>query len=180
MKNKLIPIYREKELYTLFYDKEHTELYKVQHRKKTYVVYIMLFLIVIYGSDFADRFYSQIQSTFLNIAMVMIMFVLSYFIGLIIYRNYYLEDTARPVFFDPEYLEELAIKGKKQLRIELFGCGLAILLAIGGFGFFLLIHQIVLLIIGGVGIAALWVLVFMKPVERVKVLKGFRKKEIEL
>jgi len=38
----------------------------------------------------------------------------------------------------------------------------------------------VLLIIGGVGIAALWVLVFMKPLERIKVLKGFRKKEIEL
>src|SRR5699024_10093854 len=97
---------------------------------------ILLFLIVIYGSDFADRFYSQIQSTFVNIAMVIIMFVLSYFLGLIIYRNYYLEDTARPMFFDTENLEEIAIKGMKQLRVELFGCVLAILLAIGGFGFF--------------------------------------------
>lgn len=180
MKNKLIPIYREKELYTLFYDTENNELYKTQHRNKSYVVYVVLFLLVIYGSSFIDHFYSQVQNALLNVLMILFMFVLSYFIGLTVYRNYYLNDTARSTFFNQGHLEELAIKGTKQLRVELIGCCLAILLAIIGFGFFLLLHQIVFLMVGSIGIAVLWILVFMKPIKRIKVLKDLKNNKIDL
>ncbi|MGY0691200.1 hypothetical protein ACW2QC_00240 [Virgibacillus sp. FSP13] len=78
-------------------------------------------------------------------------------------------------------MENYAIKGMEQLRIELsVGGGLSILLALLGFVLFFMFSQFELLIIGCLGSAPIFVFLLMKPYTRIKILRMFQNKEIKL
>ncbi|MGY0691203.1 hypothetical protein ACW2QC_00255 [Virgibacillus sp. FSP13] len=180
MQNKLLPIYREKELYTLFYDQENNHLYKIQHRKKSFGVFFILMLAVFYGSKIIDGIYQEYQDPLLNTILFFAALALGYFVAQSIYGNYYIEETKREIFLDSSAMEQNAIAGMKQLRIEIYASIVALILALLAFVLFFIYSEILLLVIGTFGVATIMILLFMKPFARIKVLKKFKRREIEL
>src|SRR5699024_6880623 len=80
MENGLIPLYREQERYTLFYDQHNSHLYKFQHRNKSFAVFFMVILMLTYGSKTFDGIYQNYQSTFLNISLFIIAIAVTYYV----------------------------------------------------------------------------------------------------
>ncbi|MFU0791773.1 hypothetical protein JNUCC74_07280 [Cerasibacillus sp. JNUCC 74] len=181
MKNKLIPIYREKEIYTLFYDKDHNKLYKFPHRDKSSFVYVLLFILVLYGSRIVNAIYQPYKGLLLNITLFFIVNIICYIIARYFFNHYYIPKTERTIFYNQESMESFAYKGEKQFRLELnLGGGLSLLLAGGGYTLFFMFSQIELLIIGCLGSVPLFMIIINKPFTRIKILREFQNKEIEL
>lgn len=180
MQNKLIPIYREKELYTLFYDQENNYLYKIQHRKRSFGVFFILVLLIFYGSKYADRIYQGYQGFLLDTLLFLVALALSYFVAQSIYGKYYNEETKREIFLDSSALEQTAIAGMKQLRIEIYASIVVFILALLAFVLFFIYKEILLLVIGMFGAATVMILLFMRPFARMKILKKFSMGKIDL
>src|SRR5699024_10237453 len=120
MGNRLIPLYRERELYTLFYDQHKNKVYKLQHRNKSFAVFFFTILVLTWASESLHVFYQAYQSTFLNVVILIIAIGITYFVMTQFYRSYYRKDTKRELIMDEHKLQECAIKGLKQLRIEFY------------------------------------------------------------
>lgn len=180
MKERLIPLYREEELYTLFYDPQNNHLYKFQHRNKSFGVFFMGILVVTYVSKFLDGIYQPYQSTFLNMIMFMLGIGLTYYVTTKFYSAYYLQETKRAVIFDKVYLQECATKGMKQLRIEFFASIVSLPVGIIFFIIFFATSSIRPLVIGCICVAVIFILTFMRPLARKKVLRGFKNKGIDI
>lgn len=175
---KLIPFYREKELYTLFYDHENSHMYKLQHGKKSFAMFYLVILAVLLGSQYLDRIYQVYKGPFVNTILFIAAFIIGYIIAKMIYDNYYIQDTKRKVIFDGPTLQEFAMKAKKQFRIEIYACLFGVIVAILCFALFFSINRIQPLLIGCFSISALFIILFMKPFRRLKMLKGFIENEI--
>src|SRR5699024_11593202 len=67
IRNNLIPVYREKEFYTLFYDQHQNVIYKLQHRNKSFGLFFMFIIAMTWFSESLDAFYINYKNTFLNI-----------------------------------------------------------------------------------------------------------------
>ncbi|GIO23662.1 hypothetical protein [Oceanobacillus sp. J11TS1] len=120
MEYKLIPLYREQERYTLFYDQENNHFYKFQHRNKSFAVFFLVMLAIIYGSKFLDSIYQEYQSTLPNIILIIIGLGITYYVSKKFYRSYYLTETKQEIILDKYNLKKYAIKGMKQFRIEFY------------------------------------------------------------
>src|SRR5699024_4309896 len=120
MGNRLIPLYRERELYTLFYDQHKYKIYKLQHRNKSFAVFFFTILVLTWVSESLDVFYQAYQSTFLNVIILIIAIGITYFVMTQFYRSYYQKDTKSEMIMDKNKLKEYVIKGLKQLRIEFY------------------------------------------------------------
>lgn len=180
VKYNLIPFYREKEHYTLFYDYENSLIYKIQHRKKSFSVFYLVILGILFSSSFLDSIYQAYKGTITNIILFLASIIISYFIAKLVYDNYYLQDTKRKILLDDNYLKDCAIKGVKQFKIESYACIFVFIIAILCFVLFFSINRIQPLIIGCLGLSAIFVLIFMNPFRRVKVLREFVSNEITL
>ncbi|MEC5425179.1 hypothetical protein QGM71_16965 [Virgibacillus sp. C22-A2] len=181
MKNKLIPIYREKELYTFFYDPDKNHLYRFQHRKKSSGMNFFLLLAVLYGSRYADRIYQSYKGPLVDVVLFTIVLVISYFMAIYFYEKFYIQEKSPKIFLGKESLENYAAKGISQLRTELYlGATLSLLLTIGGFVLFFVFSHFELLVIGCLGSLAIFIFLLMRPFTRIKILRQFQKGEIEL
>ncbi|WP_336253601.1 hypothetical protein [Oceanobacillus sp. SE10311] len=176
---KLIPFYREKELYTLFYDHENSHMYKLQHGKKSFAMFYLVILAVLLGSQYLDRIYQVYKGPFVNTIFIAA-FIIGYIIAKMVYDNYYIQDTKRKVIFDGLTLQEFAMKAKKQFRIEIYVCLFGVIVAILCFALFFSINRIQPLLIGFFSISALFIILFMKPFRRLKMLNGFIENEISI
>src|SRR5699024_12461367 len=77
-------------------------------------------LVLTWASESLDVFYQAYQSTFLNVVILIIAIGITYFVMTQFYRSYYQKDTKRELIMDEHKLQECAVKGLKQLRIELY------------------------------------------------------------
>ncbi|HLS71120.1 MAG TPA: hypothetical protein VK027_05615 [Chitinophagaceae bacterium] len=181
MKKKLTPLYREKEIYTLFYDTIHNKLYRFPHRNKSSFTYIGLFILVLYGSTLLNDIYQPCSGPVLNIALFLIAAIICYFIAKSFMKNYYIQKIDSNIFFDENSMEDLANKGMKQFRTELnLGVVLGMILAAFGSVLFFIFSQIELLIIACLGLFPLFLIFLTYPLTRKKILKKFQNKEIKL
>ncbi|GAB3799619.1 hypothetical protein [Virgibacillus kimchii] len=181
MKKKLIPLYREKEIYTLFYDVTHNKLYRFPHRNKSSLTYIGLFILVLYGSTFLNDIYQPYRGLLLNIGLFLAAVLICYFIAKFFMKNYYIQKLDNDVFFDENSMESVANKGLKQFRTELnLGVGVGVILTVFGFVLFFMFSQIELLIIGSLGLVPLFIIFLTRPFTRKKILHKFQNKEIKL
>ncbi|GAB3799575.1 hypothetical protein [Virgibacillus kimchii] len=180
MKNKLIPLYREKEIYTLFYDTAHDKIYRFPHRNKSSLVYIGLFLLVLYGSILLNNIYQPYRNLLLNIALFFAAVIICYFIAKFFMKNYYIPRMDNEVLLDENTMEQYARKGMKQFRTELsLGIGVSVILSLIGFILFFLMSQIELLIIGSLGIIPLFIIFLTRPLTRNAILKKFQNKDVK-
>lgn len=180
MEHKLIPLYREKERYTLFYDQENNHIYKFQHRNKSFAVFFLVMLAIIYGSKLLDGIYQEYQSTFLNIILIIIGIGITYYVSKEFYRSYYLIETKQEIILDKFNLEKYAIKGTKQFRIEFYSSIASLPIGILFFIIFIVTGEIRPLVIGCIFVGVVFIIIFMRPLDRKKALKGFRDKSIDL
>ena len=180
MENGLIPLYREQERYTLFYDQHNNHLYKFQHRNKSFAVFFMVILMLTYGSKTFDGIYQNYQSTFLNISLFIIAIAVTYYVITKLYSAYYLKETKQKVILDKYSLEKYAIKGAKQLRIEFYSALVSLPVGIIFFIIFFATSKIRPLVIGCICVGVIFVLIFMRPLDRKKILAGFRNQSIDI
>lgn len=180
MKNKFIPFYREKELYTLFYDQSHNRLYKFQHRNKSFGVFFLFMIMIIYGSSFLDSIYQKYHSVLFDIVLFFVAVGITYYIARKFYQYYYIEETKRSIILDQNTLEKCATKGTKQFRIEFCSSIVSLLIGVVFFIIFFVTSRIRPLVIGCICMAVIFILIYMKPLARKRVLKGFRDRNIEI
>ncbi|ASN05374.1 hypothetical protein [Virgibacillus necropolis] len=181
MKNKLIPIYREQEIYTLFYDTVHEKLVLFPHRKNAPLAYVYLIILVLLGSWYFNDIYQPYKDPLFNIILFLVVIVFSYVFAKIFMNSYYIQRTEETVYLDNESMENCAIQGMKQLRMELYlGGGISVLFTVAGFALFFIFSQLVLLTFGGLGVVAIFLILLTRPFTRIKVLKKFQSKEIRL
>src|SRR5699024_957117 len=174
MGNRLIPLYRERELYTLFYNQHKNKIYKLQHRNKSFAVFFFTILVLTWASESLDIFYQAYQSTFLNVIILIIAIGITYFVMIQFYRSYYQKDTKREMIMDKHKLQECVIKGLKQLRIEFYISIISLPIGILFLILFFVTGESRPLAIGCVCLGVIFILILMRPIERKKVLKRFR------
>ncbi|HLR54937.1 MAG TPA: hypothetical protein VK078_09480 [Pseudogracilibacillus sp.] len=171
MNNKLVPLYRERESYTLFYEPKNNALYKLQHRNKSFGGFFILMLATYWFSKLLNRFYEDYQNSFLNIVIFIFAIGITYYIASIFYRSYYNKETKREIILDKIKLQEYAVKGLKQLRIEFYSSVVLLPINVIFFTIFFITGDIDSLVIGCIFSGAVFILGFMKPMSRKRILK---------
>src|SRR5690625_611512 len=174
MVEKLIPIYREEELYTLFYDEKNDKILKIPHTKRSLSAYYSLIFGLIVLSALLDPLYLPIQNPLFNLISLFISLVIVYFITKSFYRRYYEQDNIRDVWFDQEEMKVRAKKGQKQLNIELGAAIVFFLVSIFIFIIFIASSEVRALFVSMVCAAPVFILFYMKPLKRRKLLKKLR------
>src|SRR5699024_6460302 len=91
MESNLIPVYRERELYTLFYDQQQNVIYKFQHRNKSFGLFFMFIIAMTWFSESLDPFYINYKNTFLFFFIFLFFFFFFFYIFFIfiIIINYF-------------------------------------------------------------------------------------------
>ncbi|RYL93661.1 hypothetical protein [Sporolactobacillus sp. THM19-2] len=180
MFNTRVPFYREKENYTLFYDVDKNQLYRLPHTKRSSGLYIIAFLLVLYGSYTLNDIYQNYQGFMINLALSLITLPLSFVIAKIFYKGYYIQDQMSNIYIDQANLLNYAVQGNEQLHREVFGILFALVITIICFIIFFVMGLLQSLVIGVMGFVAVWVFVFMKPYSRIRLYKKVQRGEIKL
>ncbi|UOQ86792.1 hypothetical protein [Gracilibacillus salinarum] len=177
----LIPIYREADIYRLFYDQKANRLYKFSYRKKSSVLYMGLFLILLYGSNALNNLYQQAEIPLTNILLCLIALAACFGIAKYMDHQTYEQSSKSGLYFDNDTLKRYAIEGLRQFEIELYvGMSLSVLIMTVGFSLFLIVNHLVLLVIGCLGLVRVWMFLLTKPLRRYQLLQQFKEKEIYL
>lgn len=176
----LIPFYREKESYTLFYDADQKQMYRLPHRNKRNALYYFLFLAVLYGSYALNDMYQNYSGTVSNLIIFIVILAGSLVIAKLFYRNYYIQNRSRNIFITNTDLLNYAAKGRKQFHREIFVSIFIFIASVACSIYFFMFSQLLLLIVGGLGYLVFWMLVIMKPFSRMQIYKRIQKGEINL
>ncbi|WP_449354432.1 hypothetical protein ACUL41_15210 [Virgibacillus natechei] len=175
MKGTLITFYRNKDLYTLFYNQDDGLIYKIPIRKKnSYVKVYFGFLALYITGNILNGFYQRYNSLFLDVSMFIIGIVIAYFTANKLHQTYYAEEKIHPIVLDDSFLEECACEGMRQSRIELNVAIISFFVTVVAFIVFFAINSIIPLIIGYLGTAIFLGIIYMKPLKRRKVIKKIR------
>jgi hypothetical protein len=182
MFEKLIPVYREKENFTLFYDTDKNQLFRLPHRGKIggFSWYYLLPLLVLYASSFLNDLYQPYGSLVLNLVCSIVLLPIGYSIARVFYKGYYIQNKNREYYLDKENLLNYEEQGKKQFVRECIGTLFSIAVMIIGFVIFFVFNQLQGLIIGGIGCTVVWIFLLMRPYSRLQLYKKIQKGEIKL
>jgi len=172
LKNALVPIYRNTDLYTLFYDQDDGAIYKIPFGKKNSIVSVYLIVIALYISgNFLNGFYQRHHSFFLDTSLVIIGIAITYFTVNKMYQVYYMKEKIRSIILDESSLEECIDKGMKQSRTEIWVIILSFLFAVVTFIAFFTVNSVKPLIFGCLCTSVFLSFIYMKPLKRRKVIK---------
>lgn len=171
MKGTLVTFYRNKDLYTLFYDQDDGLIYKIPIRKKNSYVKVYLSFIVLYiTGNLLNGFYQKYNSLFLDISLFIISVVIAYFTANKLHQTYYTEEQKHPIVLDDSFLEDCAYEGMRQSRIESNVVILSFLFAVVTFIIFFAVNSITPLILGSISTAVFLGYIYMKPLKRRKII----------
>ncbi|BBO00023.1 hypothetical protein [Sporolactobacillus terrae] len=182
MFGKLVPVYREKESFTLFYDTDKKQLYRFPHRGKIggFSWFYLLPLLVLYVSSFLNDLYQPYGSLVLNLVCSIILLPIGYSIARVFYKGYYIQNKNCGYYLDQENLLNYEEQGKKQFVRECIGTLCSIVVMIIGFVVFFVFNQLQGLIIGGIGYIVVWIFLLMNPYSRLQLYKKIQRGEIKL
>lgn len=170
---QFIPLYREKELYTVFYDVQERRLVKLPHRKKTYIVYVVLFLSVLHGTPYVTRFYDHLPYSLLKFIVLFVIIGITCFATFMTYYRYYLWDEISPVFAHVNNLEKIVLKGREQLRFDSVICFFCMIVTfVLGF-IFLITQDVVWFVLTNLFLAPSLIYLLMRPIRRMKLLRDY-------
>lgn len=138
-------------------------------------------LLIIYGSSFLDSIYQKYHRVSFDTLLFFVAIGITYYVARKFYQHYYIEKTKRPIILDQNILEEYAVRGTKQFRIEFYSSIISLLIGVIFFIIFFATSRIRPLVIGCTCMAVIFIfLIYMKPLTRKRVLKGFRNKNIKI
>lgn len=170
----LIPLYREKEMFTIFYDTKQDKLVKLPHRKKTYILYVVLFILVLYSIPYVVNVYNHIDHSAVKLLIVFALVGITYLASHVTYYRYYLRHIINPVFPNSIYLEKVFVKGRKQFRIESVTCFICAMITLISVFLFLLLNQLIFMIFANLFFGPCFIYIFMRPIKRMKLLRKER------
>ncbi|MBC2200140.1 hypothetical protein HCX59_02660 [Listeria welshimeri] len=175
---KLVFIYREKELYSVFYNNDKKQFIKVRHKKTNSWIYIIIFIVLINGSNFINNFYKEINNGYVNLISIIISIILSYLIAKKFYNNYYDVSEKRILKYAVLDIKELFVKSRKQNKMYNILILVANLVTLLFIMLFFMLGSFFILIISFLLFTIMWIGVFMHPNDRKKVQKFYEQKEI--
>lgn len=175
MKRTLVQLYRNSNLYTLYYDETDGEIYKIPFGKKGSftTTYLIVVALIITGTLFSS-FYENYHNVALDIILIVVGIAVAYFVVNKLYKSYYLEEEIRPIFLDDSFFKSCASEGLKQSRREIVVLVISFLLAIASFMAFLLANRPKLLIVGSLSTACYLAFYYMKPLKRRRIIRKLR------
>jgi len=176
VENNLIPIYREKELYTLFYDQHKNVIYKFQHRNKSFGLFFMFIIVMVWFSESLDAFYINYKNTLLNIVIFLFSIGITYYVSKRFYNAYYQQESKRELMLDKDEMKNYAIKGLKQLKIESYSSIVSLPISVFFYTIFFITGGVRPMVIGCIFLGVIFILAFMKPLSRKKILNQFGSK----
>lgn len=173
MESNLIPVYRERELYTLFYDQQQNVIYKFQHRNKSFGLFFMFIIAMTWFSESLDPFYINYKNTFLNIVIFIFAIGMTYYASNRFYNAYYQQESKRELILDKSEMKEYAIKGLKQLKVEFYSSVASLPISIFFYTIFFMTGKFRPMVIGCIFLGVVFILAFMKPLSRKRILNQF-------
>lgn len=176
----LIPFYREKESYTLFYDADQKQMYQLPHRNKGNMRYYFLALAVLYGSYVLSDTYQKMSGIVSDLVSFIVVLAGSFVLAKLFYKNYYIQDRSRNILITQEDLLHYVAQGRKQFHRELFASFFIFSASVTCSLVFLMSGQILLLIVSGLGYLVFWTMVIMKPFSRMQLYKRIQEGKIDL
>ncbi|MFC0492131.1 Uncharacterised protein [Listeria grayi] len=174
---KLIFIYREKELYSIFYSSDKKKFIKVPHKKTNSWLYIIVFIVLLNGSQFAANLYKEISNGYVNLISIMISIMLSYLIAKVFYNNYYEISEQRVMEATVLDVSELFVKGRKQNKIYTILIIITDIMMLLCTTLFFMFGSFLILIIVLLLFIIMWIGMFMHPYARKKIQKIYKRKE---
>lgn len=178
----MIPIYREKEIYTIFYDTEQNKLYRFPPRKLgSAFTYMGLFFLFLYGPKMLNGIYQHYRNPLLDLFLFVVLLISCFVISKVLMNQFYIQRMEHHEFYNKDNMKHIADMGRKQFRIELnLGLGLSLFLSSICFVLFILFHRIEPLILLGLGLVPIYSILLTRPITRNVILKKFQRKEIDL
>lgn len=167
----LIPIYREKELFTIFYDTTQQQLVKLHHRRRTYGTLILWHFFMIRIISKIENFYHSLQNIILQGIMIIVLFYLSYLGSRIFYKKYYLQETIGSVFNNDIYLQKVFKNGRKQFRLERRITFIVCIAFIISLGLFIVTNHFANMIFAYLSFLPINIFLFTRPIKRHYLLK---------
>ena len=182
VQKNLIPIYREKEIYTIVYDTEQNKLYRFSHRKLgSSLTYMGLFFLFLYGSKMLNGIYQHYRNPLLDLFLFVVLLISCFVISKVLMNQFYFQRMEHHEFYNKDNMKHIADMGRKQLRRELIlGLGLCLFLSLIGLVLFVMIRQIEPLIVFGLGLVPIYIILLTRPFTRNVIFKKFQRKEIDL
>lgn len=174
MGNNLIPVYREREFYTLFYDQHQNVIYKLQHRNKSFGLFFMFILAMTWFSESLDAFYINYKNPLLNIVIFIFAIGITYYVSNRFYNAYYQQESKRELILDKDEMKEYAIKGLKQLKIEFYSSIVSLPISFFFYTIFFITSKVRPMVIGCIFLGVTFIFAFMKPLSRKRILRQFK------
>lgn len=176
-KRSLVQIYRESDLYTIYYDVVENKFYKVPFRRTSRLsdTYLGVIGFIVLASVMRN-FYGPIQHPLLDLLLVVLVIFFAKMAVDKVFQALYMFERIRQIEIDDLRLERYMEKGMKQSNIEsptlIFFLILSVLSMIG----FLTLGNVELLLVGGGSVACVILAVYMKPIKRRNVIKQLQRK----
>lgn len=180
LKRTLVQIYRNSDLYTLYYDQSDGGFYKVPFRKKSSFTstYLVVVALIVIGTIFSSV-YGNYHSLLLDIALVLVGVTIAYFMVNKLYKSYYMTENIRPMYLDNSFTEFCANEGMKQSRKEIPVLIISFILAVTSFVMFLFANSPKLLVFGSMSTACFLAIYHMKPFKRRSIIKKIKYGNVE-
>ncbi|WP_088839057.1 hypothetical protein [Listeria sp. ILCC792] len=169
-------LYREKELYSIFFDEEKKQFVKLIHKKRNYWVYTILFLIVLYGSQYISSIYNYEDNLVMKLLLLVLTLVLSFFVARVYYKNYYDITSKREMSYSDNSIKDLMNDAKNQSEKEWIVLITIIVMSIIVSLLFLYFGYIMALIFDFLLFFLVCTGVFMKPLKKRKIVSNHLKK----
>lgn len=168
---KLVPLYRLDELYTIFYDISDGEYYKINHKERSKVKYFIGVFSLIMIGQLIDNIYKAFATPLLSILLLTGSLALTYFIVSKFYSNYFLLGSKKKMDITEDDFKAYVEEGYKQYRLELIFSAIGVILGFLLGIIFLVTAQIYPLLVSCAMFAVLIIFLFTKPKIRRQQLK---------
>lgn len=167
----LVPIFRQKELYTIFYDIKKGSFVKRPHRKPNVVLYVASLLILLRVIPYIDRWYDLYDHLGIKLLFIAGSIGITIYATYELYVRYYEQDKVCEMFPALLPITELFVKGRKQFWVETIVTLLFLAISIISIALFLLFRQFIYMIIANFLYSPCLVFLWMRPYKRMKLLR---------
>lgn len=167
----LVPFFRKKEYYTIFYDIKKDTFVQLPHRKPNIILYVALFLILLRIVPYIVQFYDHYDHLLIKLLIIAILVGINLYASSELYVRYYEHHNAREMFLTSIPIEEPFVKGKKQFRVELIVMLLFLVMSFVSISLFFLFQQFIFVILANLFSFPCFVFLWMRPIKRIQLLR---------
>lgn len=167
----LIPLFRKKELYTIFYDIKKETFVKLPHRKPNVILYVASLLILLRVAPYIDQLYDRYDHLAIKLLFIVTSIGITLYASYELYVRYYEQHNAREMFPTLFSTDEILVRGRKQFWFETTVTLLLLTMSVIAIILFLLFRQFIYMIMTNILSLPCLVFLWMRPYKRMKLLR---------